>query len=77
MCIINNHTPCLIVRSGVILQFLRFLRPIINYDPANLEYFWKNPPPVNYPPVYLYKLYISEWEIIKTKLKEHNVNTQK
>ena len=45
----------------------------LNYDPPILEYFWKNAthPPVNYyPMVYLYKLYISEGNMIKTKAKE-------
>ena len=44
-----------------------------NYDLPILEYFWKNAthPPVNYyPMVYLYKLYISEGNMIKTKAKE-------
>ena len=44
----------------------------LNYDPPILEYFWKNAthPPVNYyPMVYLYKLYISEGNMIKTKAK--------
>ena len=42
----------------------------VNCDPAILEYFWKNAthPPVNYYPIiYLYKLYISDGNMIKTK----------
>ena len=46
----------------------------LNYDPPILEYFWKNAthPPVNYYPMvlHLYKLYISEGNIIKAKAKE-------
>ena len=38
--------PCLIVEWGVILQFLRFLWPIITYTRStNLECLWKNSTP--------------------------------
>ena len=74
------------VVKHLLISFGRFLNPSpwqfgslkkhvisLNYDPPVLEYFWKNAthPPVNYyPMVYLYKLYISEGNMIKTKAKE-------
>ena len=73
------------VAKQLLIPFGRFLSPnpwqfsslkkhviSLNYDLPILEYFWKNAThlPVNYyPMVYLYKLYISEANMIKTKAK--------